>query len=71
MGLESSKKFYQYRKIPKISPSKYKPPKPMTQKTFRSIASPPPPTPCPNCKLPGGLYFENCPQIQSKTKQKR
>ena len=35
MGLESSKNFYQYRKIPKISPSKYKPPKPMTQKTFR------------------------------------
>ena len=22
-------------------------------------------------KPPGGLYFENCPQIQSKTKQKR
>ena len=21
-------------------------------------------------KLPGGLYLENCPQIQSKTKQK-
>ena len=34
-----------YRKIPKISPSKYKP--------------------------PGGLYLENCPQIQSKTKQKQ
>ena len=33
-----------YRIIPKISPSKYKP--------------------------PGGLYLENCPQIQSKTKQK-
>ena len=25
----------QYRKIPKISPSKYKPPKPVTQKTLR------------------------------------
>ena len=24
-----------YRKIPKISPSKYKPPKPVTQKTLR------------------------------------
>ena len=22
-------------------------------------------------KLPGGLYLENCPQIQSKTKQKQ
>ena len=22
-------------------------------------------------KPPGGLYLENCPQIQSKTKQKR
>ena len=25
----------EYRKIPKISPSKYKPPKPVTQKTLR------------------------------------
>ena len=54
-----------YRKIPKISSSMYKPPKPVTQKTLRSIAPPnisPPPT-------PGGLYLENCPQIQSKTKE--
>ena len=27
-----------YPKIPKISPSRYKPPKPVTQKTLRSIA---------------------------------
>ena len=27
--------FVKYRKIPKISPSKYKPPKPVTQKTPR------------------------------------
>ena len=26
---------FRYRKIPKISPSKYKPPKPLTQKTLR------------------------------------
>ena len=35
-----------YRKIPEISPSKYKTPR-------------------------GGLYLDNCPQILSKTKQKR
>ena len=29
-----------YRKIPKISPSKYTPPKPVTQKTLREIAPP-------------------------------
>ena len=30
--------FFQYSKIPKISPSKYKPPKPVTEKTLRQIA---------------------------------
>ena len=58
--------FCTYRKIPKISPSKYKPPKPVTQKT--------PPLNCPSKYKPppgGGLYLENCPQIQSKTKRKR
>ena len=44
----------EYRKIPKISPFKYKPPKLATQNTLRLIAppniSPPPP--------PRGLYLE-------------
>ena len=53
-----------YRKIPKISPSKYKPPKRVTQKNPRYITPP-------NISPPGGLYLENYPQIQSKTKQKR
>ena len=52
-----------HRKIPKISPSMYKPPEPVMKKT-----------PLLNCpskyKPPGGLYLENCPQIQSKTKLK-
>ena len=30
----------EYRKIPKISPSKYNPPKPVTQKALRQIAPP-------------------------------
>ena len=47
-----------YRKIPKISPSTYKPPKPVTQKP--SVKSP-----------PRGSYLENYLQIQSKTKPKR
>ena len=47
-----------YRKIPKISPSMYKPPKPVTQKP--SVKSP-----------PRGSYLENYLQIQSKTKPKR
>ena len=34
----------------------YKPPKPVTQKTLRSS----------KYKSPGGLYFENFPQIQVK-----
>ena len=52
-----------YRKIPKISPSKYKPPKLVTQKN--------PPLHRPSeYKPPGGLLLGNCPQIQSKTKQK-
>ena len=43
----------EYRKIPKISPFKYKPPKLATQNTLRLIAPPnisPPP--------PRGLYLE-------------
>ena len=51
-------------KFPEISPSKYKPPKPVTQKTLRLIAPP-------NISPPGGLYLENCPQTQSKAKHKR
>ena len=66
-----------HRKIPKISPSMYKP--------FQSNISPPPPPPqAGNAKKKkkhplnhpskykplGVLYLENCPKIQSKTKQK-
>ena len=40
-----------YRKIPKISPSKYKPHKLVTQKTRRYIAPP-------NISPVGGLYLE-------------
>ena len=50
-----------------MSPSKYKPPKPVTQKA----AQKPPLNRPSKYKLPGGLYLENCPQIQSKTKQER
>ena len=58
-----------YRKIPKISPSMYKPlqisaPQPSNAK------NPPLNRPA-KYKPPGGLYLDNCPQIQSKTKQKR
>ena len=56
--------FKSYRKIPKISPSKYKLPKPVTQKN-------PPLNRSSKYKPPRGLHLENCPQIQSKTKQKR
>ena len=54
-----------YRKIPKISPSKFQPPKLVTQKP--SVKSPL------QILAPRGLYLENCPQIQitGKTKQKR
>ena len=48
-----------YRKIPKISTSKYKPPKLVTQKN-------PPLNRHSKYKPPGGLYLENCPRIQSK-----
>ena len=49
---------------PRICPSKYKPPKLVTQKK--------PPLNRPSkYKPPGGLYLENCPQIQNNTKQKR
>ena len=53
-----------YRKIPKISPSKYKPPQ-------TGKAKNPPLNRSSKYKPNGGLYLENCPQIQSKTKQKR
>ena len=53
----------QYRKILKISPSKYKPPKPVTQKNPQLNR------PSKNKSLQG-LYLKNCLQIQSKTKQK-
>ena len=52
-----------YRKILKISPSKFKPPKLVTQKP--SVKSPL------QILAPRGLYLENCPQLQSKTKQKQ
>ena len=50
-----------------ISPSKYKPPNPITQKN-------PPLNSLSKYEPPGHLYLKNCPQIQSsqsKTKQNR
>ena len=38
--LSTFKWIAEYRKIPKISPSKYNPPKPVTQKALRQIAPP-------------------------------
>ena len=40
------------------------PPKLVTQKNLREIAPP-------NKSPPGACILENCPQMQSKTKQKR
>ena len=53
-----------YRKITKISPSKYKPPQTGNAKNS-------PLNRASEYKPPGGLYLENCPQRQSNTKQKR
>ena len=64
---EIEKKTNIYRKIPKISPSMYKPPPPPPQTgnaNNPSLNISPPP-------LQGGLYLKNVPQIQSKTMQKR
>ena len=58
-----------YRKIPKISPSMYKPLQIKAPQTGN--AKNPPLNHPSKYKPPGGLYLENCPQIQSKTKQKR
>ena len=58
----------QYRKILKISPSMYKPLQIQAPQT-RNAKNPPLNRPS-KYKPPGGLYLENCPQIQSKTKQK-
>ena len=55
-----------YRKIPKISLSKYTPPPHQTG----NVKNPPLNRPS-KYKPSGGLYLENCPQIQSKIKQKR
>ena len=49
-----------YRKIPKISPSMYKPFQIVTQKTLRLIAPP-------NISPPGGLYMEFA--LEYKVKQ--
>ena len=54
--------YLRYRKIPKISPSKYKPPKPVTQKTLRLIAPP-------NISQLGGLYLEIA--LKNKVKQSK
>ena len=51
-----------YRKIPKISPSMYKPPKLVTQNTFREIAPP-------NISPPGGSYLEIA--LKYKVKQRK
>ena len=58
-----------YRKIPKISPSMYKPLQIQDPQTCNTKK---PPLDRPSkYNRAGGLYLENCSQIQSKTKQKR
>ena len=57
-----------YRKIPKISPSMYKPLQIKAPQTHN--AKNPPLNHPSKYKLPRGLVLGNCPQIQSKTKQK-
>ena len=57
-----------YRKIPKISPSMYKPLQIAPQ---TGNAKNPPLNRPSKYKPPGGFYLENCPQIKSKTKLKR
>ena len=57
-----------YRKIPKISPSMYKPLQILAPQTGN--AKDPPLNRPSKYKLPRGLYLKNCPQIQSKTKPK-
>ena len=49
----NSSQWLDYRKIPCISSSKCKPPKPATLNHPSKY------------KAPGDLYLENCPQIQS------
>ena len=49
----------EYRKIPKISPSIYKPPRIVKQKTLRSIAPR-------NISPPGGLYLEFAVEYKGK-----
>ena len=58
-----------YRKIPKISPSMYKPLQIQAPQTGN--AKNPPLNHPSKYKPPKGLYLENCTQIQCKTKQKR
>ena len=53
---------FQTKAPPCISPSKYKPPKIVTQKTLRYI-------PLPNISPPGGLYFEFA--LEYKVKQSK
>ena len=57
-----------YRKIPKISPSMYKPLQIKAPQTGNAKNLP---LNRPSKYKPlAGLYWENCPQIQSKTKPK-
>ena len=58
-----------YRKIPKISPSMYKPLQIKAPQTGN--AENPPLNRPSKYKPPEVLYLTNCPQIQSKTKPKR
>ena len=60
---------YAYRKIAKISPSMYKPLQIQAPQTGN--AKNPPLNSLSKSKPPGDLYMENCPQIQSTTKQER
>ena len=59
-----------YCKIPKISPSMYKPLQIYYAPQTGNAKNPPLNRPS-KYKHPGGLFLENCPQIQSKTKLKR
>ena len=65
--LSTSYKQNEYRKIPKISPSIYKPLQISAPQT-RDPKHPPLNRPS-KYKPLGGLVLGNCPQIQSKTKK--
>ena len=64
--MQGPQQFYSwqvYHKILKISPSMYKPPRPVTQKNLHKIAPP-------NTRPPGACTWKIALKLQSKTKQK-